>query len=63
MNTAQRNLLAKTLADIAKGAFIAVLVALPTGKMHLWVGLLVAVGAVECYVMAHKLLAGGDHHD
>ena len=33
MNDAQRNLLAKSLADIAKGVFIAAPIALGTGKM------------------------------
>lgn len=59
LNTAQRDLLAKTLADIAKGISIAVLIALGTNKMDLGWSLVAIAGAVECYIVAHNLLAGG----
>ena len=60
MNTSQRNLLAKTLADIAKGISIAVLIALGTNKMDLTWALTAIAGATECYIIAHSLLAGDD---
>ena len=63
MNDAQRNLLAKSLADIAKGVFIAAPIALGTGKMTPWVGLAVMRGAIGCYRIAHDSLAGGAQYD
>ena len=63
MNTAQRDLLAKTLADIAKGIVIAVFIAIGTNKMDLWWGMVTLVNAPNLYFIAHKLLAGGDQRD
>ncbi len=58
MNDAQRNLLAKSLADIAKGVFIAAPIARGTGKITPWVGLAVVGGAMGCYVSAEVLQSG-----
>ena len=63
MNKAQRELLAKTLSDLAKGGLIAVFVALATEKMDPYIGGFAIVGAVNCYAIAHNLLNEGGNHD
>ena len=58
LNTEQRDLLAKTLADVAKGISIATLIALATNKIALGWTLIAIASALQCYVIAHNLLSG-----
>ena len=56
MNQAQRELLVKTLSDLAKGGLIAIFVALATQKIDPWVGAFGLLGTLNLYFIAHNLL-------
>ena len=63
MNNAQRELLAKTLSDLAKGGLVAVFVALAAEKMDPYVGVFAIVGALNSYGIAYNLLNESGYHD
>jgi hypothetical protein len=66
MNEAQRDLLAKGLADIAKGLFIAAPIAMGAGKISILFGLSVMAVSVAIfnlgYAIAGDAQTGGDDH-
>ena len=62
MNKAQRDLLAKSLADVAKGVFVGALLASGTGKLPLHFVLLGVAFACVFHIAAHVLI-GGNHHE
>lgn len=62
MNNAQRELLAKSLADVAKGVFVGALLASGTGKLPLPFVLL-GVGFACVFHMAAHVLLGENHHE
>ena len=62
MNRAQRDLLAKALADVAKGIFIGALLASATDKLTLTETYLGVLFAIFFYLAAHAV-TGGIPHD
>jgi hypothetical protein len=61
MNAAQRELLSKGLADVAKGVFVAAPIAMGTSKLSLTFTLVAMLSAVVVFVIAYVLAGGGDH--
>ena len=62
MNNAQRDLLAKAFADVAKGLFVGVLLAAGAEKISLYSACWGAVFASFFYLTAHNI-AGGIRYD
>jgi len=60
MTLAQRDLLVKTLADVAKGLFVAAPIAWVTGKLSFVLTLGVMAVAVLLFICAYWLAAGGE---
>lgn len=61
MNTAQRDLLTKALADISKGIFIGALLAAATDKLSIFDACLGVLFAVLFYLAAHTIAGASDH--
>ena len=60
MNNAQRDLLAKALADISKGIFIGALLAAATDKLSFYEAYLGVLFAVFFYIAGHAVAGGKD---
>lgn len=58
MNDAQRDLLAKGLADIAKGIFVAAPIAMGTGKLSVGFTLTVMALAVGIFNLGYQVAGG-----
>ena len=58
MNNAQRDLLAKALADISKGIFIGVLLAAATDKLSFYEAYLGVLFAIFFYMAGHAVAGG-----
>ncbi|ETW99881.1 hypothetical protein [Candidatus Entotheonella palauensis] len=62
MKDAQRELLSKGLADIAKGVFVAAPIAMGTGKLSVGFTLTLMALAVGIFNLGYHV-AGGENHD
>ena len=60
MTDAQRELLSKGIADVAKGVFIATPIAMLTGKISIWQGYTLMVLSIALFNIGFSI-AGGDH--
>lgn len=56
MNIPQRDLLVKTLADLAKGMVLGTVIAFGTDKMEFLFASVAIAGSVHIYMIAHELL-------
>lgn len=61
MNDAQRELLSKGLADIAKGVFVAAPIAMATAKLDVWTGLALMAFAIGLFNIGYSIAGGNDH--
>ena len=60
MNEAQREIVAKGLADIGKGLFIAAPIAIGTGKLSPWYGLALLAIAAAIFNLGVSIAGGSD---
>ncbi len=58
MNDAQRDLLSKALADVAKGVFVAAPIAMGTGKLSVGFTLTVMAVAVGIFNLGYQVAGG-----